>query len=144
MKKLTLFLMSLVAFTLVSCGSGYNEKTCDDLIYKYDEKGKLTTDDYAEAIRQYSAILDEYESQLDKVERLVKNKDEEAIDLWDELEDGTMTEQLSKLGSILEQSDLKGDNKKALKALEKKAKNISKKEDKIETKVRRLKRRLDD
>ena len=55
-----------------------------------------------------------------------------------------MTEQLSKLGSILEQSDLKGDNKKALKALEKKAKNISKKEDKIETKVRRLKRRLDD
>lgn len=144
MKKLTLFLMSLVAFTLVSCGSGYNEKTCDDLIYKYDEKDKLTTDDYAEAIRQCDAILDEYESQLDKVERLVKNKDEEAIDLWDELEDGTMTEQLSKLGSILEQSDLKGDNKKALKALEKKAKNISKKEDKIETKVRRLKRRLDD
>lgn len=144
MKKLTILLLGLFALTVTSCGPSYNEKVCDDLIEKYDDKGKLSSDDLAEAIRQCDAILDEYESQLDKVERLVKNKDEEAINLWDELEDGTMTEQLSKLGSILEQSDLKGDNKKALKALEKKAKNISKKEDKIETKVRRLKRRLDD
>ena len=82
MKKLTILLLGLFALTVTSCGPSYNEKVCDDLIEKYDDKGKLNTEDLAEAIRQCDAILDEYESQLDKVERLVKNKDEEAIDLW--------------------------------------------------------------
>lgn len=148
MKKLTLFLMSLVAFTLVSCGSGYNETTCDDLIYKYDEKGKLTTDDYAEAISQYSAILDELDSRLDKIEALAESNDEEALDLWDGIEDETIAEQFNALDRILGNAhsagEIKGENKKAFKALEKKINKFEKKGEKVEKKLRRLKRRLDD
>lgn len=138
MKKLTILLLGLFALTVTSCGPSYNEKVCDDLIEKYDDKGKLSSDDLAEAIRQCNAMLTEFDSQLDKIATLAKEKDDNAIDLWDDMKDGTMMEQFEKLYYILSNTELKGENKKAFKEFEKRSNDLEKNYDRTRKKVRRL------
>lgn len=124
MKKLSFLLIIFAALVVTSCGSGYDEKTCDDLIEKYKDKGELNSEDLAEVIRQCGAMADEYDSRLNKIMSGLESDDEseqeKALDDYYELlYKSELVKQDQKLSYILEHSDLKGDNKKAYKELKK-------------------------
>lgn len=129
--------MGIFTLALTSCSS-YNEKTCEDLIDKYDDKGKLNDKDLAEAIKQCDAMLDNINSQLEKIQTKASNKDDDAIDLFEEFDESTMLEQFNRLYSILQYSDLKGENKKSFKELEKKSDKVERVYKKARKKVRKL------
>lgn len=148
MKKLSFLLIIFAALVVTSCGSGYDEKTCDDLIEKYKDKGELNSEDLAEVIRQCGAMADEYDSRLNKIMSGLESDDEseqeKALDDYYELlYKSELVKQDQKLSYILEHSDLKGDNKKAYKELKKDWKEKQREWKKIHRKAEKVTKRLD-
>ena len=141
MKKLTIIMLSLVALIATSCGSKYNEKTCEDLCVKINEGKNLTEDDYAECIKQCSAIFDKYSDQLENIIAKAEKEDDEAIDLWDDFDSDNeeMFEHLRTMYNALENADLKGENKENFKLLEEQLEDMKKLLKKADRKVRKLK-----
>jgi len=140
MKKLTIIMLSLVALIATSCGSKYNEKTCEDLCVKINEGKNLTEDDYAECIKQCSAIIDNFKDQLENIKAKAEKEDDEAIDLWEDFDSDNeeMFEHLRTMYNALEYADLKGENKENFKILEEQLEDMWKFAQKTERKVRRL------
>ncbi len=148
MKKLSLLLILFAALAATSCSSGYDEKTCDDLIEKYDDKGKLNTEDLAEAISQCGAIGNEYDSRLNDIMSRFESDDEseqeKALDDYYELlYKSDLARHDRKLYDILEKTDLKGDNKKAYKELQRQIKSKQREWKKIHRKAEKLTKKLD-
>lgn len=115
MKKLTLLLIGLLTLSSTSCDSGYSEKTCEEILTKYDNRhdrsnltAKLTADDYAEAVSQCNAILDEMLPQLDKVISLAEGNDGEAVSLWQEMDGSTMSKHFFNLYYMLKSENCRG------------------------------------
>jgi lipoprotein len=140
MKKLTIIMLSLVALIATSCGSNYNEKTCEDLCEKINDGKKLTEDDYAECIKQCSAIMDEMSDKLEDIKAKAENKDDEAIDMWEDFDSEyeEMSEQFATMMTALENAELKGENKTDYKELKKQAEELAKLIIKTNKKVNRL------
>ena len=140
MKKLTIIMLSLVALIATSCGSKYNEKTSEDLCEKINDGKKLTEDDYAECIKQCSAIMDEMSDKLEDIKAKAENKDDEAIDMWEDFDSEyeEMSEQFATMMTALENAELKGENKTDYKELKKQAEELAKLIIKTNKKVNRL------
>ena len=140
MKKLTIIMLSLVALIATSCGSKYNEKTCEDLCEKINDGKKLTEDDYAECIKQCTAIMDEMSDKLEDIKAKAENKDDEAIDMWEDFDSEyeEMSEQFATMMTALENAELKGENKTDYKELKKQAEELAKLIIKTNKKVNRL------
>lgn len=141
MKKLTIIMLSLVALIATSCGSKYNEKTCEDLCVKINEGKNLTEDDYAECIKQCSAIIDNFKDQLENIKAKAEKEDDEAIDLWDDFDTDNeeILEYFQTMYNALSYADLKGENKTNFKQLEDQWEDVLKLARKTERKVEKLK-----
>ncbi len=141
MKKLTIIMLSLVALIATSCGSKYNEKTCEDLCVKINEGKNLTEDDYAECIKQCSAIIDNFKDQLENIKAKAEKEDDEAIDLWDDFatDNEEILEHFQTMYTALSYADLKGENKTNFKQLEDQWEDVLKLARKTERKVEKLK-----
>lgn len=140
MQKLTIIMLSLVALIATACGSKYNEKTCEDLCEKINDGKKLTNDDYAECIKQCEAILKELQSHLEAIKAKAEDKDDKAIDLWDDFDTDNeeMIEHFRTMYNALEYADLKGENKTNFKELEKLKKEVDRLWERTRKKVYRL------
>ena len=149
MKKLTIIMLSLVALIATSCGSKsdeettgskYNEKTCEDLCEKINDGMNLTDDDYAECIRQCSAILDDMNAQLEKIKSKAEAGDDKAIDMWEDLREDSeqKLEYFSTMYYMLSNADLKGENKSDFKELEVLEKSVGRLWERTNKKVNRL------
>ena len=140
MKKLTIIMLSLVALIATSCGSKYNEETCEDLCEKINDGKKLTEDDYAECIKQCTAILNDVKSRLEAIKAKADDKDDKAVDMWDDFKDDTedMLTHYNTMYDELSNADLKGENKANFKELEKLNKEVDRLWDRTRKKVSRL------
>lgn len=140
MKKLTIIMLSLVALIATSCGSKYNEKTSEDLCEKINDGKKLTEDDYAEWIKQCTAILNDVKSRLEAIKAKADDKDDKAVDMWDDFKDDTedMLTHYNTMYYELSNADLKGENKANFKELEKLNKEVDRLWDRTRKKVSRL------
>lgn len=70
MKKVFFAVMAMFAIVMVSCSSGYNQKTVDDLMAKLEKLGddqKPSEADYKTAIEQLNYAYDEMEKSGDPV-----------------------------------------------------------------------------
>lgn len=142
MQKLTIIMLAFVAMIATACGSKYNKKTCEDLCEKINDGKKLTNDDYAECIKQCEAILKELQSHLEAIKAKAEDKDDKAIDLWDDFDTDNeeMFEHFRTMYNALEYADLKGENKTNFKELEK----LDKEVDRLWERTRKKVNRLDD
>lgn len=140
MQKLTIIMLAFVAMIATACGSKYNEKTCEDLCKKINDGKKLTNDDYAECIKQCEAILKELQSHLEAIKAKAEDKDDKAIDLWDDFDTDNeeMIEHFRTMYNALEYADLKGENKTNFKELEKLKKEVDRLWERTRKKVNRL------
>lgn len=138
MKKITFLLLSLLSLSLSSCGPKYDEDKCDELIEKYNDKGNLGDKDIKLALEQYEATIDFAESQLELIEKKAKKKDDEAIDLYEELTESTEWDHMKALDEMLENSDPKGDDKKKFSDLQHRGDKIEKLENKVIDRLKRI------
>lgn len=140
MQKLTIIMLAFVAMIATACGSKYNEKTCEDLCKKINDGKKLTNDDYAECIKQCEAILKELQSHLEAIKAKAEDKDDKAIDEWEDFEDDTadMLTHYNTMYYELSNADLKGENKTNFKELEKLKKEVDRLWKRTRKKVNRL------
>lgn len=140
MQKLTIIMLAFVAMIATACGSKYNEKTCEDLCEKINDGKKLTNDDYAECIKQCEAILKERQSHLEAIKAKAEDKDDKAIDEWEDFNDDTadMLTHYNTMYDELSNADLKGENKTNFKELEKLDKEVDRLWERTLKKVYRL------
>lgn len=152
MKKLTFLFVTLLAFAVSSCG-GYDEKTTERLIDRYNDSEELSSDDIATAIDQCNGMIDIIEAKLEEIKEMVDGTDsqaEKAIDMLDEFQDGDNDVQinLGKLAAALDGCDrrdlIKGDNKKEYKELQRRLEKVGRLYEKAKKATRRAERRLYD
>lgn len=132
MKIFKLLSVAVIALLASSCGSSYDADKCDEIIDKFGDKEKLTEKDHKVALEQCDAILSYYEKNVEKLLSLAKDKDDKALELFDEAYDENldMMVNLSALYGILQNEKLKGDQKTTLKDIEKRIQKLGKEEEK--------------